>query len=353
VVIIGIDAHKRVHVAVAIDDAGRELGRWRGPNSTQGWKDLQEWAARQGNDRRWGIEGAWNYGRGLAQYLVAEGEAVHEVNPRWTAAGRRRARKAGKNDRLDARAVAILVRQEGTTLPRVTADDECAVLDLLVTERDGALAEATRLRNQIHQLLLQVDPEYRQHLPNLQSQAGLAVLESYTVSGDDSLQQQRAAAIRRLAQRLCLAVDQIKELTQQVRACAEQRFEGLTQICGINLLTAGALAGILGPGRPFATEAQLASYAGVAPLEASSADLVRHRLNRGGNRRLNAILYRIALTQTRYSLEARRYLERRQGEGKTRREALRALKRYIVRAIWRLWNQCQPAAGDEKLAAVA
>lgn len=251
--------------------------------------------------------------------MVANGEEEYEVNPRWTAASRHRSRRRGKNGRLDAGAVASLVRQEGCGLPRVTADDESAVLDLLVTEREAALAEATRLRNQIHQLLLQVDPEYRLHVPNLQSQAGLAALESYAVSRSDVLQQQRVAAIHRLAQRLRLAVDQIKELTRQIHLHAEPRFHPLTQICGANLLTAGALAGILGPGRRFATEAQLAAYAGVAPLEASSAALVRHRLNRGGNRHLNAILYRIAVTQAHYSPEVRRYLERRQTEGKTLR----------------------------------
>jgi transposase len=111
-------------------------------------------------------------------------------------------------------------------------------------------------------------------------------------------------------------------------------------LCGINLLTAGALAGILGPGRRFTTEAQLAAYAGVAPLEASSAGSVRHRLNLGGNRRLNAILYRIALTQARHLPEARAYLDRRKAEGKSSKEAFRALKRFIIRAIWRLWQEC-------------
>ena len=106
-------------------------------------------------------------------------------------------------------------------------------------------------------------------------------------------------------------------------------------------LTAAALAGILDPGQRFQTEAQVAAFGGVAPLEASSAGRVRHRLNRGGHRRLNAILYRIALTQSRSSPTARAYLERRMAEGKTWREALRALKRYIVRAIWRQWQACQ------------
>lgn len=104
----------------------------------------------------------------------------------------------------------------------------------------------------------------------------------------------------------------------------------------------GKGSGILDPGHRFATDAQIAVYAGVAPLEGSSAGYVRHRLNRGGNRWLNAILYRIALTQARHSVEARAYLDRRVTEGKTRREAIRALKRFIIRAIWRLWQECRP-----------
>ena len=108
-------------------------------------------------------------------------------------------------------------------------------------------------------------------------------------------------------------------------------------------LTAGTLAGVLGPADRFATDAQLAAYAGVAPLEASSAGLVRHRLNRGGNRRLNAVFYRIVLTQAHHLPAARAYIDRRLTEGKTRREAHRALRRFVVRAIWRLWQECRPA----------
>jgi hypothetical protein len=84
----------------------------------------------------------------------------------------------------------------------------------------------------------------------------------------------------------------------------------------------------------------VAAYAGVAPVEASSAGRVRHRLNRGGHRRLNAMLHRIALTQARCSPEARAYLARRVAEGKTKREAMRALKRHLARVVWRHWVRC-------------
>ncbi len=93
---IGVDAHKQVNVAVAIDESGREVARWRGPNSVDGWRQLHEWSVGLGESCRWGIEGAWNLGRGLAQHLVEAGAEVYEVNPRWTAEGRRRARKTEK-----------------------------------------------------------------------------------------------------------------------------------------------------------------------------------------------------------------------------------------------------------------
>jgi transposase len=131
---------------------------------------------------------------------------VYEVNPRLTAERRRSARKPGKSDRLDAYVVAKLVRDESATLPQVRAEE--AVLDLLVTERESALAEATRLRNQLHQLLLQVDPDYRRQIPSLTSATGVQAVAQYTAAAASPLVQQRVAAIRRLAQGLQLVCTQ-------------------------------------------------------------------------------------------------------------------------------------------------
>ena len=302
----------------------------------------------------WGVEGAWNYGRGLAQCLVAHDETVYEINPRWTAKQRRRARKPGKSDPLDAHAVATLVHEEATTLPPVTAEDETAVLDLLVTEREAALAEATRLRNQLHQLLLQVDPAYTTHLPPLRSAAGVraaARLAPRAATCSCSTASRRFGAWRSACSWCWTRRTALEQ--QILRARGTPRYAPLTRLHGVQLLTAGALAGILGPGRRFRSEAQLAAYAGAAPLEASSAGCVRHRLNRGGNRRLNAMLYRIALTQAHSWPPAQAYLARRQAEGKTRREAFRALKRYLVRAIWRLWQACLQAPAGQVSAQAA
>ena len=339
-VTIGVDAHKSVHQALALDADGSILTHWRGPNTAESWQRLLDWAQALPGPRHWGIEGAWNYGRGLAQFLLTSGEVVFEVNPRWTAERRRRARKSDKNDRLDAHAVAKLVRDEQATLPQVTIEDDSSVLDLLVTEREALLAEATRLRNQLHQLLLQLSPECATQMPSLTSEAGLRAVESYSLPQATCLQQQRLAASHRLVHRLHLATEQAATLETEICRRAKARYLPLTELKGVQLLTAGALAGILGPGQRFRSEAELAAYAGVAPLETSSAGVVRHRLNRGGNRRLNAILYRIALTQARSWPPAQAYLAKRQAEGKSWREAMRALKRYLVRAVWRLWQRC-------------
>ena len=214
---IGVDAHKRVHAAVALDEAGREIGQWRGSNTAAGWQELWQWAQEQGSPRQWGIEGAWSYGRGLAQYLIGAEETVYEINPRWTAASRRRARRPGKTDRIDARAVARLVQQEAPQLPRVFADDTTAVLDLLTSERGSVLAETVRLRNQLHALLFQLDPSYKAQFPTLESRATLTALEHYQVTRPELLPQHWAASVRRLAQRLHLALDQVEELTQEIQ----------------------------------------------------------------------------------------------------------------------------------------
>lgn len=347
---IGVDAHKEVHVAVAVDDAGRHWGDWRGANTPEGWRSVFEWAQRYGDDREWGIEGAWGYGRGLAQELVGRRETVYEVNARWTAAGRRAARHPGKTDSLDAQSVARVVRQEGAALPTVSREDDSTPLDLLATERDDLVHEATRLRNQAHALLMQVDPTYRRRVPSLTTKRGLRALSVFeSTDRSDRIQCERAAAVRRISARLQLALLQADDLARQIRALAADRYAALTELYGVDLLTAASIAGVLGPGQRFRTDAQLAAYAGVSPLETSSASIVRHRLNRGGNRRLNSIIYRIAITQARGFPPARAYLRRRMSEGKTKREAHRALRRHIVRAIWRLWRDCAeiPAGRSE------
>jgi len=244
------------------------VGHWRGPNRPEGWADLLAWAAALGPVRQWGIEGAGQYGRRLAQYLVAAGEPVWEVNPRQTAALRRGGRQRGTSDRLDAQAVARVVRQEGETLPRVQPSDVTAVLAVLVAERDGALAEATRLRNQLHQVLHQLEPTYQARFSDLTAAAPVAALTGYTAAAGDPVRQAQAGAVRRLARRLQLVTHHAQELTAEIEHLVRVHLQPLVALAGVSWLTAGMLAAYLGPGIRFASDAQLAMDAGVAPVEA-------------------------------------------------------------------------------------
>jgi transposase len=225
--------------------------------------------------------------------------------------------------------------------PPVLAADETGGLDLLVTERDTAVAEATRRRTQAHHLRAHRAPAYRDHLPTLTSPAGLRALERSTQETGGDLDRPRAAAVRRLAQRRRVLQTQITALEAAIKQRVRARVSPLTHRCGGNLLTAGAVAGLRGPGQRCTTDAHLAAYAGVAPLAASSAGQVRHRLTRGGKRRLTCLLHRIVLTHARWLPAAPTSLARRQAAGKPWRDASRALQRPLVRVIWRPGQACQ------------
>jgi transposase len=126
----------------------------------------------------------------------------------------------------------------------------------------------------------------------------------------------------------------IAELDREIEERVSAVAPALLELPGCAAITAAKLLAEIGPIDRFKSDAQLARHGGVAPLEASSGKSRRHRLDRGGNRQLNAALYRIAITQARYYAPAREYLERKRSEGKSRREALRCLKRLLARAVY-------------------
>lgn len=346
---IGVDAHKQVHEAIAVSSEG-VVGQRRIANTPQAWAALLEWA-RQWPERIWAVEGAWYLGRGLAQYLARSGERVHEVNGRWTARRRRGMRTPGKSDRLDARSVATLLREEAATLPRVYAEeDELAQVQLWSRAQAELTKDITRTVNRLHELLLQCDPEYKTRLPDLTTKAAIAALAAYQAPGPRGLDREREALIRATAAQLELLDAQDRELRRKLERVSKARFSPLRQIEGVAAIIACAIAAEIGRPRPGFAEEQLAALGGLSPLEASSAGTVRHRLNRLGNRRLNMLFHQIVLTQARIYPPARTYLLRRQAEGRTAREARRALKRLIVRRVYRAWRDCF-AVRTERVAA--
>ena len=345
---IGVDAHKRLHEAVAISESG-VVGSRRIHNDPPQWAQLLEWAT-QWPQRVWAVEGAWYLGRGLAQFLAEHGEEVHEVSGRWTAQRRRGMRRPGKSDRLDAHSVAQLLREERATLPRVYAeDDELASVQLWSRLEAELTEDRTRLLNRLHDLLLLCDPRYATALPDLTTQAGIAAARAYVAPGARAVAREREQAVRVTAEQVALLDAQIRDLRRKLERASKSSFRALRAIEGVGALTACTIVAELGAPRPGFGDEQLAALAGVAPLEASSAGVTRHRVNRGGNRRLNLALHRIVLTQARMYEPARAYLARRRAEGRTDREARRALKRLLCRRIIQAWRACF----DQPLAAAA
>lgn len=342
---IGVDAHKRLHEAVAMSEGG-VVGSTRISNEPADWARLLEWA-RQWSERVWAVEGAWYLGRGLAQYLAEQGEEVHEVSGKWTAQRRRGMRRPGKSDRLDAQSVATLLREERSTLPRVYPEDDALASVQLWSRLEHELSEdRTRLLNRLHNLLLLCDPGYARTVGDLTTKAGVAAARAYSAPGARAVARERERAVRATAEQIALLDEQIGELRRKLERASRDSFRPLRAIEGIGPQIACAIVAELGaPRRGFGDE-QLAALAGVAPLEASSAGATRHRVNRGGNRRLNLALHRIVLTQARMYEPARAYLARRRAEGRTDREARRALKRLICRRIIQAWRACfdQPLA---------
>lgn len=340
---IGIDAHKRIHQAVALSVDG-VLAQKVIANTAVGWTALIQWASAW-PERVWAVEGSGSLGRGVAQFLARNGERVHEINPRWTAQRRRGLRRPGKTDALDAQAVARLLREEGESLPLVQAEEPAvASLQLWSRLREDLVMDMTRLRNRLHALLLLCDPEYRQVIRSLRSRRGVQAACTYTAPGIGQLERVRERAVRQVAEQIALLMDQERELRSNIEASVRQHFVPLLSIEGVQPIVAAGLIAELGMPRPGFGVPQIAVLAGVAPIEASSAGEVRHRLSRRGNRRLNMLLYLIALAQQRSYAPAQAYMARRQREGRTSREARRALKRHLVRRIWHQWQACWPGA---------
>lgn len=338
VIVVGVDPHKFLLRAEALDAQGKPVGKWEGKNTAEAHAQCLAWIKRLGADVRVGIEGAYGFGRGLGRTLVGGGLVVFDINPRWTAAYRRTARRPHKNDSNDARAAAQVVLRDGDDLPCFQLDEAAVTLGLLTAERDCLIAEMTRRRNRLHAHLVALNLA----MGSLSSRSSLLRLQELLPASMEGHDAVLLDVVRRQIARLIEEHDELERLTKAVEELAAEHYRELTEIVGVGLVTAAVLAAELGaPGR-FTSDAQLAAYTGVAPIEASSAGGTRHRLNRGGNRRLNAVFHRIALTQRRAHPRARAYIERRRAEGRTAREALRCLKRYIARAVYQAWRRCRP-----------
>jgi transposase len=341
-IVIGADPHKLTHTAAAVECATGELRSSETVAArASGHAALLDWGRTLHCERVWAIEGCRHVSGGLERFLVERGERVVRVPPKLMAGARSGARERGKSDPIDAVAVARAALREGIeTLPAAFLDEAALAIKLLLDHREDLVAESTRAQNRLRWHLHDIDPELA---PPQRSLRSLQVLRSLGARLARRRQTMRVRLARELVRRCAALRRELRTLERELEVRVREHAPALLELPGCGTLTAAKLIAEIASAERFPSDGKLARHAGIAPLAASSGARHRHRLDRRGNRQLNCAFHRIAVTQARIHPEARAFLERKRSEGKSNREALRSLKRHLVRRVHRLLTP--PASG--------
>jgi transposase len=332
VIVIGIDPHKQSHTAAAVGEATGELrGERTVPARRRGHEQLLGWARSLGPERLWALEDCRGVSIALERFLLASGERVLRVPPKLMAGARRSARAGGKSDAIDALAVARVALRE-RELPVAALEGASREIRLLLDHREDLVGERTRAQNRLRWHLHELEPELEIPAGALDRRPWLERVARRLARREQTAQ---VRICRELVRRIAELTRRERELERELGPLIEVEAPALLELPGCGVLTAAKLVGEIAGADRFGDEARLAMHAGAAPLPASSGKHQRHRLNRSGNRQLNCALHRIAVTQGRCHPPARAYLARKQADGKSRKEALRCLKRHLARTVYR------------------
>src|SRR5918994_739255 len=330
-VLIGVDPHKASLAVAALDEAtGELLERASFPQDRAGLRWLERWAKRF-SECRWAVENAGGLGRYLAVRLAAAGECVVDVPPKLSARVRVLSTgNARKNDGLDALATALAASRNGR-LAAVDPEAASEVLSLLSERREDLVAEPPGAQNRLHALLRDLVPGGVARA--LSADRAARILRGIRPQGASARLRRRLASevlrdIRTLDRK-------IADLNGRIEAQVEASGTTLPEIFGIAPILAAKIIGTVGSVERSPTKAHFASYAGTAPVEASSGEVVRHRLSLAGNRKLNYALHMVAVCQARSDTPGGSYYRKKLEEGKSRKEALRCLKRRVSDAVFR------------------
>jgi transposase len=322
-VAIGVDTHKDVHVAVALDALGAQIDSREIAATEAGYRSLLGWARGLGLPV-FAVEGAGSYGAGLVRLLQEEGIAVWECER-----PRRQERRRGKSDLIDAALAARrLLSEEGLSVPRGGGPRE--VLRLLLLERRSAIQARSAALNQLSALLVTAPAQLRDRLGALSGERLARAAARLRLGPDVS-----NSVLRRLGQRVAFLSHEVAQIEQSLAALLTQLAPELLAECGVGPVCAAQLLVSSGDPSRMASEASFAALAGTSPVEASSGKQQRHRLNRGGDRQLNWALHVIALARIRHHAETAAYYQRLLATGKTAREARRCIKRALARHFHR------------------
>lgn len=331
----GIDAHKRFHVAALVDAGGVQRGALSFANTPEGTRRLRAFLAEHTADEVIiGVEGAGHFARAMCADLQALGHRVLDVPP-WRTRRDRRTRGAGKTDAGDALTIAHVVRIDGHHLGTALEPELVRTIRLLELSRRQAVRDRTQLIQRLRALWVQIDPSAEDSVGACHRKKVLARLRQISF-GPGAPEQVAARLVQEMAadiERLNLRIAQIEH---EVAHLLERHGNPVADLHGAGATIASALIAQAGDVRRFRSPAAFARYSGTAPIPCGSGQTAgRHRLHRGGNRQLNAALYRIALVQARDDPTGRAFIARKQAEGKTKREARRALQRHLANVVYR------------------
>lgn len=330
-VVIGVDTHKHTHTAAALSRTGAVLERLTVRSDPRGYRRLIAFGRRHGEARLWAIEGTGSFGAGLTTALLAEGEHVVEVDR-----PKRPARRAGvKSDDIDAvRAARQALADEGVAEPRCRGEREA--IRVLLATRAQAIEFRTRTINALHALVTSAPDSLRERLRTLTLGDLLHTCAGLRGSARQGAEEfATTMALRSTARRALACEDEAAELEQQLDALVRRVAPGMVDQVGIGPVVAGQVIASWSHRGRVHSEAAFAKLGGVAPIEASSGEVVRHRLSRCGDRQLNRALHTIVLVRMRQDPTTRAYVARRKTEGKSIREIKRCLKRYVARSLFR------------------
>jgi transposase len=343
---IGVDPHKGSHTAVAIGAAEEPLGQVRVRASAAQAQRLLAWAAAW-PQRTWAVEGAGGLGHLLARQLVAAGEQVLDVPPKLGARVRLLASgDTNKNDPDDARSVAVAALRSAGCRP-VRADDHAMVLKVWAKRHRDLGRARTQVACRLHAVLCELVPGGVSK--RISAALAARVLSQVTPSG--AVAQARCELAADFLQDLRRIDAQMREARKKLAAAVQASGTTLTAIFGVGPVVAAVVIGEAGDTTRFASRDHFAAYNGTAPVEVSSGNRKVRRLSRRGNRRLNHAVHMAAVTQVsqRHS-DGRAYYDKKIAEGKTPKEALRALKRQVSDAIFKHLKEdaARAAAGSEQ-----
>jgi transposase len=333
-VVVGVDTHRDSH-ALALVDArtGALLAQARLPAHRDGYRRALELGERGGRARAWAIEGSGAYGAGLARFLQRAGERVLEVERPARARGRE---GRLKDDGLDAlRAARTLLAGEATSEPRAAGEREA--LRCLLLAREAAVAERRSGLNQLRALVLTAPEQLRARLRGLPKGALVkACLSLRPGAIADPQVQASSLALRSCARRVELASSEAKALERELQRRLRVLCPWLLALPGVGPISAACVVVAWSHRGRLKSEAAFARLGGAAPIPASSGQVVRYRLDHGGDRKLNRALHQIIISRRKHDPATIAYIERRQAEGKSVREAIRCLKRYLARSLFRM-----------------